>query len=383
MAWHEQKFSLTCRVCRYTFVKREYFDNHLKYKHPEGGGGAREGSLDEEAREKEDEEEEEEVVQVPIHDGARTDAGPKFSVTPTILRRRTKEQQCEPPLGRAKNARRVALGRAGDGAAAISCAGRSTQPATARAIQESAATKCRSPAAATTTTIELVPGRLEAGGGTVPAVADGGGGIHIVDDQGNVGRVVKVGEDTFMIVEQEGGHEAADGGGVVPVVVGIDDDDEDEEEEEEEGEGEEEEDSSPDAVQTLIDAVQELIHSHEAATDLAAHHHQAGGGGEASEPVGSVVLGDGLGEDETAVAVVVEEDGSQRLLGREELESLGLVHPVADVEEEEQEEEEEEEEEVSLVYQDVEEEEEEEGVTVLMQQQPQYIVLTEDQLVQL
>eukprot|EP00090_Calanus_glacialis_P006308 TRINITY_DN14927_c0_g1_i1.p1 TRINITY_DN14927_c0_g1~~TRINITY_DN14927_c0_g1_i1.p1 ORF type:complete len:533 (-),score=152.69 TRINITY_DN14927_c0_g1_i1:83-1633(-) len=229
---HKHNLELRCRICQHGFGKKEYYENHIKFVHPNGGHNSRsEESL-------EDPDNPEEV---------NNQTGKQGELDPSILRKGEKRKANH--VNEREKASKVMYLGGSEPIRMISTSvsemdhqknkQKEEQISSVKKLElveklskptETSAVKLSS-VSTKLDTKENIPANL------LDASKQGDDAIHIVDSSGNVGQILKISDGTFMIVDCDEGNTDSQPN---------------------------DQDNSQDAVQTLIDAVQELIQTHEA-----------------------------------------------------------------------------------------------------------------------
>lgn len=195
----KHKTEMKCRVCDHGFGKKEYYDNHIKYVHPDGGHSPSE--------ERGVTEKPSELTEEGIDDPGFAEEEKKTDPPPVILRK-ADPRKFEDLVQ--KDLKIIYLGESQE---------------TERAV----------PIPVTKPVLEPTPSPI-----VIENINKRDEPIQIIDDSGNVCQIQKVSDGSFMLVNCK----------EAPVAI--------------HQTKEVSSDESPDAVQTLIDAVQELIQTHEA-----------------------------------------------------------------------------------------------------------------------
>eukprot|EP00092_Neocalanus_flemingeri_P013632 GFUD01014702.1.p1 GENE.GFUD01014702.1~~GFUD01014702.1.p1 ORF type:complete len:530 (+),score=140.48 GFUD01014702.1:64-1590(+) len=221
----KHKVEMKCRICQHGFGKKEYYDNHIKFVHPNGGHN----NKNEESPDDPDNPAEINISQTRKLGDAE----------PGILRKGEKRK-----IGNMnetdKSSKVMYLGGAESDQTELGFQTNKTIDGskTDSLNQAELFQKGCKPAAIKFSSVstKIDPTEKRSTDLLDPSIQSDES-IHIVDSSGNVGQILKISDGTFMIVDCE---------------------------EENQDNQQIDHDDSQDAVQTLIDAVQELIQTHEA-----------------------------------------------------------------------------------------------------------------------
>merc|ERR1711971_1073703 len=235
----KHKTEMKCRVCDHGFGKKEYYDNHIKYVHPDGGHSPTEEEMV--VTEKPNEL----ITEEGIDDPGYAEEEEKKTDPPPVILRKADPRKFE-DLVQNKDLKIIYLGESQE----------TERPTPIPAVTKPVLEPTSSPIV-----IENINKRDEP--------------IQIIDDSGNICQIQKVSDGSFMLVnckEAPAIHQTKEVSS----------------------------DESPDAVQTLIDAVQELIQTHEAFEEE---------GGSAEKDAKDDIKGDGGGGPTDEVTETKEEEG--------------------------------------------------------------------------
>ena len=184
----KHKQELRCRICQHGFGKKEYYDNHIKYVHPEGGHDNHQ----------------EESVDDPDNPDYMSQTKRQGESDPAILRKGEKRKA--PPTEEQKTPKLMYLGGSND-SHSLSINDPQTEVMTGddpnsalNQLEISRPTESAKNVLSVSTKLDTkqnIPTELLATG------SEGDDAIHIVDSSGNVGQILKISDGTFMIVDCE------------------------------------------------------------------------------------------------------------------------------------------------------------------------------------